>query len=28
MKQGRTLGTLGLGDLNRDQLQTLLREGF
>ena len=28
MKQGRTLGTLGFGDLNRDQLQTLLREGF
>jgi opine dehydrogenase len=28
MKQGRTLSSLGLGDLNRDQLQTLLREGF
>jgi opine dehydrogenase len=28
MKQGRTLSALGLGDLNRDQLQTLLREGF
>jgi opine dehydrogenase len=28
MKQGRTLGALGLGDLNRDQLQTLLQEGF
>jgi opine dehydrogenase len=28
MQQGRTLGALGLGDLNRDQLQTLLREGF
>jgi opine dehydrogenase len=28
MKHGRTLASLGLGDLNRDQLQTLLREGF
>jgi opine dehydrogenase len=28
MKYGRTLASLGLGDLNRDQLQTLLREGF
>jgi opine dehydrogenase len=28
MKYGRTLAGLGLGDLNRDQLQTLLREGF
>jgi opine dehydrogenase len=28
MHQGRTLGALGFGDLNRDQLQTLLREGF
>jgi opine dehydrogenase len=28
MKQGRTLGALGLGDLNREQLQTLLRDGF
>ena len=28
MKDGRTLASLGLGDLTRDQLQTLLREGF
>jgi opine dehydrogenase len=28
MKYGRTLASLGLGHLNRDQLQTLLREGF
>jgi opine dehydrogenase len=28
MKHGRTLTSLGLGDLNRDQLKTLLREGF
>jgi opine dehydrogenase len=28
MKHGRTLASLGLGDLNRDQLQTLLRDGF
>jgi opine dehydrogenase len=28
MKHGRTLASLGLGDLDRDQLQTLLREGF
>jgi opine dehydrogenase len=28
MKHGRTLASLGLGDLNRGQLQTLLREGF
>jgi opine dehydrogenase len=28
MAEGRSLGALGLGDLNRDQLQTLLREGF
>jgi opine dehydrogenase len=28
MKQGRTLASLGLGDLGRKQLQTLLREGF
>jgi opine dehydrogenase len=28
MKHGRTLTSLGLGDLGRDQLQTLLREGF
>jgi opine dehydrogenase len=28
MKYGRTLENLGLGGLNRDQLQTLLREGF
>ena len=28
LKHGRTLGALGLGNLNRDQLQTLLREGF
>jgi opine dehydrogenase len=28
MKHGRTLANLGLGDLSRDQLQTLLREGF
>ncbi len=28
MQHGRTLSSLGLGDLNRDQLETLLREGF
>ncbi len=28
MKSGRTLASLGLGDLDRDELQTLLREGF
>src|SRR6201996_17975 len=28
MKQGRTLASLGLGGLSRDQLQTLLRDGF
>jgi opine dehydrogenase len=28
MKQGRTLAGLGLGDLDRQQLQTLLHEGF
>jgi len=28
MKHGRTLASFGLGDLNRGQLQTLLREGF
>jgi opine dehydrogenase len=28
MKHGRTLASLGLGGLNRSQLQTLLREGF
>jgi opine dehydrogenase len=28
MKHGRTLTSLGLGTLGRDQLQTLLREGF
>jgi opine dehydrogenase len=28
MKHGRTLQSLGLGGVNRDQLQTLLREGF
>jgi opine dehydrogenase len=28
VRYGRTLSNLGLGDLNRDQLQTLLREGF
>jgi opine dehydrogenase len=28
MKQGRTLASLGLGDLDREQLQTLLHEGF
>jgi opine dehydrogenase len=28
MKRGRTLASLGLGHLDRDQLQTLLREGF
>jgi opine dehydrogenase len=28
MKHGRTLASLGLGALGRDQLQTLLREGF
>ncbi|HWX07681.1 MAG TPA: NAD/NADP octopine/nopaline dehydrogenase family protein, partial [Bradyrhizobium sp.] len=27
-KHGRTLAGLGLGDLNRQQLQNLLREGF
>jgi opine dehydrogenase len=28
VESGRTLASLGLGDLNCDQLQTLLREGF
>ena len=28
MKEGRTLASLGLGGFGRDQLQTLLREGF
>jgi opine dehydrogenase len=28
MKHGRTLASLGLGGLDRDQLQTLLRKGF
>jgi opine dehydrogenase len=28
MRHGRTLASLGLGDLSRDQLQTLLREGL
>jgi opine dehydrogenase len=28
MKGGRTLASLGLGDLDRDQLQSLLRKGF
>jgi opine dehydrogenase len=28
MKDGRTLASLGLGGLDRGQLQTLLREGF
>jgi opine dehydrogenase len=28
MKQGRTLASLGLGDLDREQLQALLRQGF
>jgi opine dehydrogenase len=28
MKHGRTLDSLGLGGLDRDQLKTLLREGF
>ncbi len=28
MQQGRTLTSLGLGSLGREQLQTLLREGF
>jgi opine dehydrogenase len=28
IKQGRTLASLGLGDVDREQLQTLLREGF
>jgi opine dehydrogenase len=28
MRHGRTLTSLGLGDLSRDQLKTLLREGF
>jgi opine dehydrogenase len=28
MKIGRTLASLGLGDLHRAELQTLLREGF
>jgi opine dehydrogenase len=27
-ESGRTLRSLGLGDLGREQLQTLLREGF
>ena len=28
MRSGRTLASLGLGDLDRDGLQRLLREGF
>jgi opine dehydrogenase len=28
IKSGRTLASLGLGGLDRDELQTLLREGF
>ena len=28
MRHGRTLASLGLGDLDRDKLQKLLREGF
>jgi opine dehydrogenase len=28
MRHGRTFASLGLGDLSRDRLQTLLREGF
>jgi opine dehydrogenase len=28
MKSGRTLASLGLGHLNRDELQTVLRGGF
>jgi opine dehydrogenase len=28
LKDGRTLATLGLGNLGREQLQILLREGF
>jgi opine dehydrogenase len=28
VKHGRTLESLGLGGFTRDQLQTLLREGF
>ena len=28
VKHGRTLASLGLGGLGRDELQTLLREGF
>jgi hypothetical protein len=28
MKQGRTLASLGLGDLDREHLQAVLREGF
>jgi opine dehydrogenase len=28
MKGGRTLASLGLGDLDRGQLQSLLRKGF
>jgi opine dehydrogenase len=28
MRDGRTLASLGLGGLDRDQLQILLREGF
>ena len=28
MQDGRTLASLGLGDLSRDELQALLREGF
>jgi opine dehydrogenase len=28
MRDGRTLASLGLGDLSRDELQLLLREGF
>ena len=28
LESGRTLASLGLGHLHRDELQTLLREGF
>jgi len=28
MKDGRSLAALGLGSFSRDQLQTLLRDGF
>jgi hypothetical protein len=28
LEDGRTLVSLGLGHLDRDELQTLLREGF